>query len=911
MPRIPVRTEPYSSPSRQHRHFKNKRDQVLRALGKSAYINGSQFAIMWVAASGQTETYASEAFQGRLEDWFENSGIKQEGKRLVLERKARMSVSATSSSGKSRLLEDDGGDDAASQLSDDDSECAAEDDESVLENGGGGTSALSKANTPLLGYGNDVFASRDSAPPIAPISTAHANAVLASTSAAASTSDGVASSSTSLNRPARKLLQPLDISSANLAFAQHSLLLPASAGDGNFLRAPLSAPLPNQRKPPPPMRAPLARTNSNSDANLTQVTLSDKAARTAFFELRFGQMQQGMCKTVAKAWIKIIEPKKQTRCPYNKGEEGKPDWWPEGVRHKEPDHLMKPERHSLLLTILRSPKIKVSRLQLATAEVVAMIRADKVNLLMDVYRIAREEERLRESSKDLVDRPITVGVSTLQGWQRGGLNGEKGGLSEEGRRATMGDDVPESHEKRTGTGTSAQLAAGSSGPLAQTRKRENSQALPRHTFNSASFVAPAEKRQRLSIVKVETPETMASNNLNDLRRCSSTPSGRAPHSQLQPHLHTEGGVGPSKLRRQASSQDVNTSAMAATSHDAGHRAVSRQQQQQQQQYQFQQAAHAQTFATPPQIQLRLSELDGRYPIPMQQQQQQQSFQMNASPLPGSMSAPQPATAQLYPHQHEPQHRQQQQYLPQHTSSVDNSPAIGYSYELDGQTFLGTFDASRPQQHNVQQIEAASGGSLGLQGLGVGTLQHAMMWGGSTLETGSVQQPWTASPAPQMHSHQQGQPAQQQEDQISLLRAHLAEAGSSGRATASPSTLAGPHRATFVHSSEGGDDSMGDLSLDMDRSFASTSSHRSGPATPPSAISRHSNQGITSFIGSAPAPAQGMEKVMLQQRYPSQGHTQGHRHADVQMPFQQLQANHQNGVWAPAGAEAFTGWAMNS
>ncbi|PWN23042.1 hypothetical protein BCV69DRAFT_106245 [Microstroma glucosiphilum] len=873
MPRIPVRTEPYSSPSRQHRHFKNKRDQVLRALGKSAYINGSQFAIMWVAASGQTETYASEAFQGRLEDWFENSGIKQEGKRLVLERKARMSASVTSSSGKSMLAEDDGADDAASQLSDDDSDCAAEDNESVLECGSGEMGASSKLKTPLLGQGSDVFASRDSAPPIAPISAAHANAVLASTSAIAPTPNAVASSSTSLNRPARKLLQPLDISSANLAFNQHSPLLPASAGDGLFLRAPLSAPLPNQRKPPPPMRVPLARTNSTSDANLTQVTLSNEAARTAFFELRFGQMQQGMCKTVAKAWIKIIEPKKQTRCPYNKGEEGKPDWWPEGVRHKEPDHLMKPERHSLLLTILRSPKIKVSRLQLATAEVVAMIRADKVNLLMDVYRIAREEERLRESGKGVTDRPITVGVSTLQGWQRGGINGEKGGLSEEGKRATLGDDVPESSERRTGAGAAMQVAASSSGPLAQARKRENSQTMSRNSLNGTSSLGPVEKRQRLSIIKVETPEAMASNNLNNLR--------------------------------------VAAIAMAAaTAHDAGHRAA-------QQQQQFQQAVHAQSFATPSHVQLRLNELDGRYPPQMQQQQH---FQLDAA-HPGSMSAPQPAPAQLYPHHHEPQHRQQQhqtqqhQYLTHHSSSVGNSPAIGYSYELDGQTFLGNFDASRPQQQNVQQIEASNAGSLGLHGLGVGTLQHAMMWDGSGLEAGNVQQPWSSSPAPQMHAQQQQQQQQQQpqqqEDQMSLLRAHLAEAGSSGRATASPSTLAGAHRATFVHNSGGGDDSMGDMTLDMDRSFASASSHRSGPATPPSAVSRHSNQGVENFIGAAPAPVQGMEKVVLQQRYPSHGHGNGHRQGEVAMPFQQLQANHQNGIWAPSGAEVFTGWAMNS
>lgn len=70
--------------------------------------------------------------------------------------------------------------------------------------------------------------------------------------------------------------------------------------------------------------------------------ISDEEAVTTFFETRFRQMQQLTCKVVAKAWIKVIEPKKQSHFPYNRGEESKPSWWPAGARHKEPDHLMKP-----------------------------------------------------------------------------------------------------------------------------------------------------------------------------------------------------------------------------------------------------------------------------------------------------------------------------------------------------------------------------------------------------------------------------------------------------------------------------------------------------------------------------------------------------------------------------------------
>jgi hypothetical protein len=43
----------------------------------------------------------------------------------------------------------------------------------------------------------------------------------------------------------------------------------------------------------------------------------------------------------------LVEPKKQTHHPYTKGDEQAPSWWPNttgpnNVRHKEPDHLLKP-----------------------------------------------------------------------------------------------------------------------------------------------------------------------------------------------------------------------------------------------------------------------------------------------------------------------------------------------------------------------------------------------------------------------------------------------------------------------------------------------------------------------------------------------------------------------------------------
>lgn len=134
---------------------------------------------------------------------------------------------------------------------------------------------------------------------------------------------------------------------------------------------------------------------SSSNPEYKALTIGNHAEVTAFLETRFRQLQQLVCKIVAKAWIKVIEPKKQTRYPYNKGEESKPLWWPDDVRHKEPDHLMKPERISLLMTMLRCAKVPTNRLELATAEVAAFIPPDKINLLREIYRVGREEERFK------------------------------------------------------------------------------------------------------------------------------------------------------------------------------------------------------------------------------------------------------------------------------------------------------------------------------------------------------------------------------------------------------------------------------------------------------------------------------------------------------------------------------------
>lgn len=359
MPRIPVRVEPYSSPSKQHRHYKSKRDQVLRSLGKAAYINGSQFALLLVSARGDVETYASDALQSRLDSWFVKSGIADEARYLA------------------RKSDDEGCTKSPSFAPADDSLTDNLDDISA-----------SASNTSGVKGGDDPFFDSWQAP---------------------------------VSMDAPKLEQHSADEWQNVL--KHEIV---SDDNQSMLDAMFDTCSPQTMRPPqmstPVHPSPMHRASISQKYSQTTtaqpshlIELKNEKARTDFIELRFSQLQQVMCKMIAKEWVKVIEPKKQTRFPYNKGEAGKPAWWPVDVRHKEPDHLMKPERHALLLAILRSSQTRIARLQLATAEVVALIKAGKVSYLMDIYRVAREEEKLRDDGLD-VNTPVTVQVSSLEGW---------------------------------------------------------------------------------------------------------------------------------------------------------------------------------------------------------------------------------------------------------------------------------------------------------------------------------------------------------------------------------------------------------------------------------------------------------------------------------------------------------------
>ncbi|KAK1924852.1 hypothetical protein DB88DRAFT_534896 [Papiliotrema laurentii] len=301
MPRIPVRTTPYHTLPRCTRHYKSKRDLILRALGKASFINGSQFVIAWISPKGEVDVYASELLQGAVSA--KEGGVLN---RKELEREAgRVKGEMGRRWEEIRRLEEKG---EAPVMEDEDEDGDEDGDKTLVDDDSTGMSVV------------DIELKKPSSLVIAPVTAA-----------------------------------PTPVPSSNLSTATR------------------------QSTPSPPMHT---------------LTLAPDAIE-AYYTSRFAALQQATCKLVVKAWIKVIEPKKQMKYPYNKGEELKPAWWPEGVRHREPDHLSKTERLTLLASIVRSPLITVSRLELSTAEAAAFISRPRLAILREVYLVAKEEEKKR------------------------------------------------------------------------------------------------------------------------------------------------------------------------------------------------------------------------------------------------------------------------------------------------------------------------------------------------------------------------------------------------------------------------------------------------------------------------------------------------------------------------------------
>ncbi|KAI8456836.1 hypothetical protein BY996DRAFT_6412059 [Phakopsora pachyrhizi] len=395
MPRIPTRTTPYDSPTRQHRHFKNKRDQILRSLGRSSYINGSQFAIAWISARGEAETYASPVLQNLLGPK-EGEGPR-EGEVFLFGpevlKKAKEVAKAQSNVESSEISLE------IIKMPQLRSNSMTGSIPYISRKRKFNSSFLADERRTLEKVAADDFPNRT--PPQNPEKLHPESAKRGKKSPLLSLREvGKITRQKTLNSNEEKSSLPKGKLNELLRNQNQELVCSTQETGSSDLKSSLRKVIEKREsdmKSQQQNSAHVVRRSSFVEEPPRVVRFTDPQSLYQFFSMKFGQLQQSTCKLVSKAWIKVIEPKKQTKFPYRSGNDGKPDWWPEGLRHREPDHLMKPERIELMVSVLGAGKVSVGKLELASAEIQAFIPAEKMAILDDIYKVAKEEERLRHT----------------------------------------------------------------------------------------------------------------------------------------------------------------------------------------------------------------------------------------------------------------------------------------------------------------------------------------------------------------------------------------------------------------------------------------------------------------------------------------------------------------------------------
>ncbi|KAH1912482.1 hypothetical protein KXW47_007892, partial [Aspergillus fumigatus] len=159
-------------------------------------------------------------------------------------------------------------------------------------------------------------------------------------------------------------------------------------------------------------------TPSCGSVDIVGLKIGDTPKVLEYYERSLKHFRQFNCREVAKAFIKFIEPGKQVKHPYNGGkppagappgkkgdpEKTKPEWWPADVVHKEPDHLRRNQRLSLLIHIIR----KLGRFGITTDQLQEIAHdckrrlssPHKLQILDEVFRVRRIEERYERGEVD-------------------------------------------------------------------------------------------------------------------------------------------------------------------------------------------------------------------------------------------------------------------------------------------------------------------------------------------------------------------------------------------------------------------------------------------------------------------------------------------------------------------------------
>lgn len=170
--------------------------------------------------------------------------------------------------------------------------------------------------------------------------------------------------------------------------------------------------------------------------------IGDTNKVTEFYTMAFKRLQQINCRLLAKNFIKLIEPRKQVKHPYNGGrrpggapgergdpEDTKPDWWPRDVIHKEPDHIKKEYRVKLLVHLVQNllpMGVTADLLEEAVGDTRRHLvpedrAAEKAAMLKEIIRVRRIEERYLRNE---IDGTTQVYVTDHNGARRGEVESE-------------------------------------------------------------------------------------------------------------------------------------------------------------------------------------------------------------------------------------------------------------------------------------------------------------------------------------------------------------------------------------------------------------------------------------------------------------------------------------------------------
>ncbi|KAF3484301.1 uncharacterized protein GIQ15_03625 [Arthroderma uncinatum] len=199
--------------------------------------------------------------------------------------------------------------------------------------------------------------------------------------------------------------------------------------------------------------------NRPHSVEMVPLEIGNEEKIEAYYESAFRAFQQINCRQVAKAYIKIIEPRKQVKHPYNGGrgapgekggpEKTKPDWWPASVPHREPDHLLKPERIRLLIHLFRklgNNGITANKLEEAGRDAQSQIKPrERLDILDEIYKVRRAEESYERGEVDANavvyvvnrDKKRERTPQAIEGADRGSTYPSKHGLEKNTKRRML------------------------------------------------------------------------------------------------------------------------------------------------------------------------------------------------------------------------------------------------------------------------------------------------------------------------------------------------------------------------------------------------------------------------------------------------------------------------------------------